>query len=292
MDDIAVEGRAGTAISSIEPLQKEGDKSNAPMYDGEIEEYKGKTFDEVFKIIEDSRKTIGRQGTEIGQLRETNTTLERTIASTPPPVPAQAVETPAVEEPLANLDDDHLVSVAEVRKLIKHASESVANTSSERQFEVLKGQAAAAHEIGFATAEGELFEGIKKDVEKVIVEQYQPYLKAGYDISPYLRDPAVWKKAALAVHFNKGNVDMLVKYREVLGSPASTNPTVDETGAPVAPFTGEHPTGRQRQVESPQNDVTFDGKGQFLWRKLGYASEEEAKADVLAERKRRAEGGY
>jgi len=283
------EGSSGQAPGA--PAVKKDEAPKAPTYDGPNEEFKGKTFEDIIKITHDSRKTIGTQGSELGRLREINATLERVGRERPPVVVPEPVPAPVTEDLLEGLEDDQFVNAAIVRKLLKQAEENTQAATSSDKYKTLKTQAAAAHEVGYKKAVetgGDLFTPeILADAQKIIVDQYAPHLSQGLDISPYLRDPEVWQRAALAAHFNKGNKDVLVKYMDK----RSEGPEPGANQDPVAPFAGEVPAGHAKNLNPPTGEIVLSERDQYTRKMFGW-TEEEAKEKLVKEQERKAREGY
>lgn len=275
-----------------EPLVTKVDDTPKPLtYDGPNDEFKGKTFEEIIKMNHDSRKTIGTQGSELGRLREINATLERVSHERPPVAVPEPAQPAAEEDLLGGLEDDQFVNAATVRKLLAQQKETAQVATSSERFQTLKTQAAAAHEVGYSRAKaagGDLFTPeILAAAQKIIVEQYGPHIQRGLDIAPYLGSEDVWKRAALAAHFNAGNKEILVKYMSKPGD----GPAAEITQDPVTPFEGEVPSGHAKNLNNPTGEIVLSEKDHFTRKMFGW-TEEEAKEKLKAERERKAREGY
>lgn len=278
-----------TADSGLKDAKKpalEG-KPDAPVYDGDIDKYKGKTFKELTDMMGDREKTITRQGTELGQLRDDVAFAERAkrfgpstdTESAPKPEERQ-------KDPLEGLDDDRFVKVGDVKQMVSAYVGKEQEDQKAASRERLLTAAAIAHEDGKkAGMHGPIFEGIEKEVEELVHQHYRPSVEAGYDVTQYLRDPETFKKAARYLRFQRGEYDYLT------GTKAEEQETISRGPVPMtAGFAGEVPSGHASRVERPEDNISFSDKDRFIMKKFGL-TEEEARTELTARRQARLGGG-
>ena len=108
--DILKEGQKETLKEVKDEAPAKGDETAAPAYDGDIEELKGKTADELAGMLQDRNKTIGRQGQELGKLKDDlafSTRMSEFQAKNQPDGTEEVIK-----DPLEGLEDDSFVKVS------------------------------------------------------------------------------------------------------------------------------------------------------------------------------------
>lgn len=165
----------------------------------------GKTPEELMAILQDRDKVIGRQGQELGQLREA---VERLYAERSQPrddrpqggEPREPGFKFDYEDPVKSLDEYF------ERKMSKERE----TTRKERMTD-LGVRTTAAFIRGRETMKQNpsLYDGIEETVGNLVTAFYKPQFEQGIDVSHHLSDPGVWETAAIALRVRRGELDKL-----------------------------------------------------------------------------------
>ncbi len=259
------------------PDQKQDDKSTLPVYDGDVEELKGKTMDEIVKMFADRNKTVGRQGQEIGKLRADLAHIERTQRLGPQPKPDEpAPDTEASEDPLGDMEDDQFVKVADVKKMLRTTLQKYDGEKQTSDVKKLRDMARVAHSemaprfVNHSIIKGKSEDGsdnIMDDVGKVIHDSLRPAVERGYDVSHIIRADDTWVRAAKYVRFMRGEYD----YLSDADRAEQERNAAESSGNPVPPYNGEVPMGR---TGNRGGKVELDAKGRFIKNKFNLTDEE------------------
>lgn len=209
-------------VAPVEPVQSQP----TPPAPQKLE---GKTPEELIAILQNRDEVIGRQGRELGQVREA---VERLYAERSQP----REDRPQGGEPKFKFDyEDPVKSVEEIVE---------ARVAKEREAFKQSRLVDVATRTTSAFMEGQesmkqnphLFEGIEEQVKQGITQVYGPLAAQGQDVSQYLRNPKTWKYAAMAIRSEREEFDRLVptvKKGMAAGPtdlPSQTRPPQDDDG--------------------------------------------------------------
>lgn len=187
--------------------------------------FEGKTPEELTSILQDRDKVIGRQGQELGQLREA---VERLYAERSPERPQPGPPKFNYEDPDKSIDEKIEARIAMERAQYQQARVVDVATRTTQAFQ---------DGVEIMKQNPHLFAGIEDQVRQGIAQVYGPMAASGQDVSNYLRNPKVWKAAAIAVRADRGEFDDKFKAPGTKGMafqptdlPGQTRPTQDDDG--------------------------------------------------------------
>ena len=204
-------------------------------------EYQGKSPEELVKIIANKDSMIGRQSQEVAdarrelaEIRDSNRRPPATVPfddpipgpthqNVPAPVPA-----PNVPVPAQNFDYSN--PVESIQRLVADGVMQYAQYQNTQTRAQNQARANAAFFEGRRVVEAnkELFAGIERDVEQALISNFKPQLDQGLDISPYIRNPQIWIRAAQNIRLDREEFDKITPK-----APAPMMPTPHDTPAAV-----------------------------------------------------------
>ena len=248
----------------------------------ESKKYSEKTQEELVAMLKESEKTLQQKAAREKELQDTVTILQDVNKPKQQPSTelygeaAQQVQ-PIVPEGGAELLDTDYLTVGETKKFIEQklkADREVQQTAGRKRLITTAG---IAHEKGKQSMRNnpELFKGIEKEVEKAILDTFNPILNQGYDVSTYVSDPETWDKTAKWIRFQREEYDYL-------------KPSQRAGIIPVLPVLGQTPNQTKIVPLQAGPTVKIEGASRTLMNAFGL-DEEEAKKSIQ-EGRRRARG--
>ncbi len=185
--------------------------------------FEGKTPEELTSILQDRDKVIGRQGQELGQLREA---VERLYAERSPERPQSGPPKFNYEDPDKSIDEKIEARIAMEREQFAQVRRTDVAQRTTTAF--IDGQRAMKHNPS-------LYAGIEEQVKQGIAQVYGPLAAQGQDVSRWLMDPEVWETAAVAIRYKRGELDKIKPTTKGMTSqpadlPGQTRPTQDDDG--------------------------------------------------------------
>ncbi len=292
MPEISAEGRTLIPIEPDQPLEEreegvEGapkvEVKPTPAKDGEPtlevpEKYRGKSDQELLKILVDRDKTVGEQGTRLKKIEDDLEFRQRLAENLPPRVPdrPQWEPAPKKEEP----PEDTFVDYGTLKRVVTDVISKHDEVRQARDQKRLIDMVSVAHEEGLTVMKGnKLFDGIENKTSMALFQAFKPYVDQGYDVSQYLRDPRTWEKTAKFIRFQNGEYEYLME--KETKKPMTT--------VPVRPVEGETPTYHQEESGGGGDNVRLDEKSRYLMKTFGL-SEEEAMEGIKSTRDARRRG--
>ena len=213
------------------------------------EHLKGKSPDELAKMVLEKESQIGKQSTEIGDLRtETQKARDdlnylrgveeirrhqeqKRIAEED-----AKTRTPQEDKPPWNYENP-LESVEKVVKTEREKEKKEAfNTRIQENVNLARSAFAEGQKV--MDVEKELYEGIEEETRQAVFQYYVPYIQQGYDVSQQMRDPKAWKVAAQNIRLGRGEVDKLKAESKPINPVSPTDQEV-----PGSPTGGDTPAG-------------------------------------------------
>lgn len=226
-----------------DPKPGEGDKFELPDH------LKGKTPEELAKIVVEKESAYGKQSTEVGGLRaqlkelEDNLNYMRGVEAIRQQQEAKRkaeLEKQTQQEPDTRPKWNYEDPIQSVDERIDAKEQKLRGEAQQARLQENIALAREAYAEGQKVMGGDekwLYEGIEDDVRKAVFNFYAPALEQGQDVSRYMRDPQAWKIAAQNIRLKRNEVDKL-KPPEGLDPPAPADST-----APGAPKPGAAPAG-------------------------------------------------
>jgi len=272
--DPTVQDPIVTPVAGGDPVEG-GEKFELP------EHLKGKTPDELAKMVMDKETQIGKQSTEIGDLR-TNAEKARDdlnylrgaeeIRRHQESKRLAELETqrPEPDKPKWNYEDP-----------VRSVDERVDTRLRQEKEESFRSRVTA--NIGVARTsftEGQkvmeqdkgLFEGIEEETRNAVFQYYAPYLQAGHDVSQQMRDPKAWRVAAQNIRLNRGEIDRIKASpspginpvsptdQEIPGSPAGPGGPVGELDPEVKHIAESYGLTTKEAQEIIQEEAKLGGR--------------------------------
>jgi hypothetical protein len=177
-------------------------------------------------MLKERDTVIGRQGQELGQLRDY--VLAREQAGQRPPQKESTAPEFSWEDPVRSVEA--IVSAREAKLRQDFAQARLADIATRTTKAFVKGQRVFKENP-------QVFDGIEKDVSDLIVNVLGPQARQGYDVSDMLEDPETWETAALYVRKKRGELDKFVRGHATKGMaagpadvPSQTKTTQDDDG--------------------------------------------------------------
>ena len=165
--------------------------------------YAGKTPDELTAILTEQEKYIGRQGQELGQLRDAVERLwSERHGQTSQQRPPQGEPEPEFDYEKPKESVQKIVQ-ANLKKAWEHLDKmrrSDVAQSTNRAF--LEGRE-------LMKQNPHLYSGIEQDVATEVANTLGPLAAQGQDVSHLLRDPKTWRLVAIAVRDARGELDKI-----------------------------------------------------------------------------------
>ncbi len=257
--DLTGLGESGTHQDD-ETRQGEGDVAAEPDKPAGItipEKFKGKSAEEIAVAYLEVEKEKGRLAAEQGELRRAVDYLvaerqarENVMRQQPAEPPAPAV----TQAPKVDFWDNPETAVKlaierEGTRIVNEQLGHFVQALSQAQVASNFQRASQAHEQGksIMSKETRLFEGIEKDVERMVYSSLRPLAEAGQDVSGQLVDPQTWKMAAAMLRYQRGEYDRLTP------NVAKGGMTPTQTNTPSA----TRPQEDEEQVEVSPEDIQF-----------------------------------
>jgi hypothetical protein len=212
--------------------------------------FEGKSSEELAKIVSEQEKLIGRQGNELGQVRQLQAEMEemrRALyeAQRPQPQPA-----PPEAAPVFDYTNPDAYIEKRLGALQQKMYQEFGRYEQQRQAQ----EATIAFQGGKAEAMSrnrDLFNGIERDVEA----QLWNAAKNNQIHPSMLRDPATWENAAKVIRLTSGEYDIVPKKRvQGMTAPESVVP------------------GKVKAAED--EDVYLDDEERVLAKQLGISDKE------------------
>lgn len=227
------------------PPGEPGDKDGLP------ENLKGKTPEELAKMLADKDSQIGKMGTELGDLRTKSTKFEEDLnyLRGVEAIRRQQEEKKRQEELEAQRPQpkekpwNYENPVETVREVVGEEAQKI----QEQAFKTRVAENIGTAKEAFAEGQNamknpvdkNLYEGIEDQVRKAVFDYYAPALERGEDVSRFMRDPKAWKVAAQNIRLANDEIDRLKPDPDAAINP----PAPVDTGIPGAPQGGGAPTG-------------------------------------------------
>lgn len=184
------------------------------------ENLKGKTPEELAKMVVEKETHIGKLGTDIGELRTEKDKFKDDLNY------AKGVEEIRRHQEQKKLDEEAALKQPPKPDTPKWDYEDPVKTVDERidtrvRQEREEGfKARVTENIGTARsafAEGqkimdsdkELYEGIEEETRQGVFQYYAPYIQQGQDVSTQMRDPKSWRVCAQNIRLARGEIDKL-----------------------------------------------------------------------------------
>lgn len=191
------------------------------------QKFEGKTPEELATILQKRDEVIGRQGQELGQLREAVERLYAERSQERPPERGEPRPKFDYENPDKSVDDIVEARLAKEREAMR--KERMADLGTRTTAAFLQGRESMKQNPT-------LYEGIEDNVGKLVAAYYGPQLERGMDVSHHLVDPGVWETAAIALRVRRGELDKLKPAvrkgmtAEQTDLPSQTRPAQDDDG--------------------------------------------------------------
>ena len=203
------------------------------------EKYEGKSQEDLLKILVDRDKSFGEQGTRLKKVEDDLEFNKRMAELNRPEAPAPIKkETEPLKQDMPEYKDDDFISFKDVKKLLGSAIQDDRKATQTLSQEKLLNMIGIAHDEGMKSLKGKkIAEGIEQETSMAMFEHFKPLVEKGYDVSPYLRDPAQWEKAAKSVRFRREEYEYLTDGKKEDKKP-------EDDISPMAPIKGEAPGGR------------------------------------------------
>ena len=270
----------------LEPLEEPQEKPKPDV----PEQFRDKSAEELVDIIKEKESQIGKQSTEVGDLRSRLDALERqqqqaaNFYQQPVHPYGMVGQYPPQQEPAPTYSSDDYIPAGEVQKII---DQRLGQAEQNRLLMETQRQAVEAQSAFYSGREAmksnpKWFDGIENDVESVIYGNYIASQSTSTPMSIHqLRDPKTWEKAAAWVRINRGEYD---KLQRTQGKPMAHTPT--ETPSQAKPVEEE-----VDQMEwTPEKEALYRGLGIDKYGKRIATKEEiaELMREEKADRERRA----
>ena len=199
--------------------------------------YAGKSADDLKSMLKEAQKQIGKQSTEVGEVRKLREEMESLKQVITRPRFDEGVFQPQPPPPPKEDDFDFADVPGSVKKLLARelnqreqmtAQQRAAQDANDARFAFENGKKAAYRD------NPELYKGI----ENIIEGQLQNAWKVRAADKNMLSDPEIWRKAAIIIRDSRGELESVLGRKTV-------RPTQTET-----------PTSR-RQVADEDSDITW-----------------------------------
>ena len=237
-DPIVTPGKEG------DPKKGEGDEFVLP------ENLKGKTQEELAKMVVDKESHIGKLGTEIGDLRtaEQKTKddlnymkgveeIRRHQEQKKVDEEAALRQPPEPDKPKWNYEDP--VKTVDERVDAKLRQDREEGFKARLAENVGSARSAFAEGQKIMETDKELYEGIEEETRKGVFQYYAPFIQQGHDVSAQMRDPKAWKICAQNIRLGRGEIDKIKAEPKPGIDPVS--PT--DQGIPGSPTGNAAPVG-------------------------------------------------
>lgn len=201
--------------------------------------YKGKTAEELVKILGDKDRFISERGTEIGDLRTRVSALDasrkadqvdddedyfvpnypQATGAYPQNQPAPAVQKdPEPTKEKWDFDNPE----QQTRKIIREEIGALEGYKARQAFEFNVSKAKAAFKTGSTVIKRHkaLFDGIEKQTKDEVYRFYLPFVAQGQPVHEFLNDEKVWVRAGQNIRLSRGEYDRIkpvAKVRPVPG---------------------------------------------------------------------------
>jgi hypothetical protein len=211
-DENVVLGQSEIASLANEQASKDPEQTEQKAESTIPEDLRGKSPEELAKIIQDQRSFTGRQGQELGDLRREVDNLKRDVSQQRVlGTPAYTAPLPPQEEP-AKFDWDNPGQSVDER-VNKKVGELYRIVQAENAM-----QTANYAEYMAKTQAPQLFEGQEADVRQVMING----VRTGLLHPTQVGNPEVWKMAAWQLRGNKSGYAGQQNVRPVNPSPTET----------------------------------------------------------------------
>lgn len=179
--------------------------------------YAGKTPEELTRVLTEQERVIGRQGHELGQLRDA---VERMWSE------RHGQQTPARPEQRGEPEPEF--NYERPMDSVKAAIRGELSKAWEKLEQVRRNDVAQRTTVAFN--EGReimkhnpvLFAGIEDEVARGIASTLGPMAAQGQDVSDLLRNPRTWRYVALAIRDNRDELDKIQPPRKQGMAPTDT----------------------------------------------------------------------
>ncbi len=167
------------------------------------EKYRGKSPEQLAKILDDQERLMGRQAQELGQARElAESWYQRAQQVTAPPQEPTKPET---------TDWDYEKPVDSTERIVERKLAERDKRSFEERKRDLYQRTTLAFRDGQDNfkANPKLYEGIEDEVRTTVAQFYAPWIEQGQDVSDLLRRKDVWDTAAQVIRVRRNEFDKL-----------------------------------------------------------------------------------
>lgn len=221
--------------------------------------YKGKTTEELIKILEDKEHFISERGNEIGDLKTRLDAIETSreagqdddddnyfVPNQPQPSGGYPANQPGLgpQEPAPAVDKpswDYDNPEEQTRKIIREEMGMLESVRARQawDFNVTKAKGAFAKGFKYLKKHKALFDGIEKQTKDEMYKFYLPFVQAGQPVHEFFADENVWIRAGQNIRLTRGEYDRLkitAKKKPVPGTPTEQPGRVSPDRGGAAPI--------------------------------------------------------